>query len=376
MITVLLVYISISAIVGYFCIAKNNLINVYSVVVFTLCVVYILPYLSPDCPFKDDQYFSIIVILGLLGFFASFFLVSFLRKQHSLCTYWLSGQYPRMKCRSAVLSVLAMAGAILVWFNMVSEIQSLATEGIIAFLMRDRIREYQEIGLLNYGHFIIFLKRFLIIPVYLELFRLWKDRGRLAWFYFGTLLLEPIFFSHGRFGILMLIVLPFLYQHFYVRPIAIKKITILIFFLIVLIGSFNVIRGGGAQNLRPDVVSTSSTAGYLYTQLTRAGSGSTGTFYRMYELIQENDVDIEFGKQYLILLYTPIPRMFWPDKPIVSYFGRLTEILEGRLPGIGQKVLTSTILGEAYHQFGLVGVFFTPLIYVLMIYFYILFLGR
>jgi oligosaccharide repeat unit polymerase len=376
MLIVFFVYLFILITIGYLCISKGSLINVYSMIVLSLCVVYILPYLNPDCPFGNDQYFAIVISIGLIGFFASFFLVSFLKNHQIQGRKCLSELFPRKICRTKVISVLAVAGVILTWFGILQEVYSIATEGIVAYLLRDRISEYQEVAL-GYGHFVNYLKSFLTIPIYLEMFRLWRQHRRLGWFYFGTLLLEIIFLSHTRFVILSLLALPFLYYHFYVRPIAIKKLVILMCFLIVLTGVFNVIRGGQVgQSSTTNTTSVDSKTVFLYEQLTKAGSGSTETFYQVFQGIQKNQIDIEYGKQYLMLLYTPIPRSIWPEKPIVSYFWRLTEIVEGQLPGIGQKVLTSTILGEAYHQFGLVGVFLTPLIYMLMIYFYVLFLGR
>jgi len=374
MFIILFVYLFILIAVGYFSIIKNSLINVYSIIAFSLCIVYILPYLNPNCPYRSDQYFALLISVGLIGFLISFFLISLLRKKQSHGKLCLSGYYPRKKCRSKVLSILAATGVILIWFSIFLAFPSLKIDDIIAFILRDRIREYQEVAL-DYGHFFNFLESFLKIPLYLEMFRLWKYRRRLGWFYFATLILEVIVFSHTRFVILILLALPFIYQHFYVRPISSKKIMILMVFFIVLTGFFNIIRGGGIRNLDNPPQPIDLKIALLYGQLMRAGAGSTETFYKVYEGIQEGKIDIEFGKQYLILPYTPIPRIFWPEKPIVSYFWRLTEALEGRIPGPGQRVLTSTILGEAYHQFGLTGVFLTPSIYMLILYFYIFYLS-
>lgn len=372
MFIVIFTYLIACATISYFCLKKGSVINVYSIIMLALGVVYILPYLNPECPFRQDQHFAIVISIGLVGFLLSFFLISFLRKWFFKKSN-LSPEYcARKKSRKKVISVLALGGVILVWFGILQETYSIATEGIVAFLVRDRIREYQEVAL-NYGHFINYIKKFLIIPIYLELFCLWKNQRRLGWFYFVTLLLELVLFSHTRFVILSLLTLPILYYHFIVRPIVIKKLIILMFLMLMLIGAFNVIRGGGVQDRE---ISSFSKTIFLYEQLTKAGSNSTETFYKVFTGIQKNKIDVEFGKQYLLTAFTPIPRMLWPDKPIVSYFWRLTEIVEGQLPGIGQKVLTSTIFGEAYHQFGLVGVFLTPLIYMLMIFFYTLYLGR
>lgn len=376
MLVVFCVYLFILSVVGYYCIAKHSLINIYSIIVFSLFIVYVLPYLDPDCPFKKDQYFATVISIGLIGFLISFFLASFLQRQQLQGKKWLNNQYARLKGRNSVISVLAVAGIIFIWLSIFLALPSLNIADIIAFLLRNRIKEYHEIGLFNRAYYLDFLKTFFMIPVYLEIFRLWKNRRHLAWFYFGTLLLELIFFSHVRFGILTLLVLPFIYYHFTVKPIAAKKLVIMICCLIVLTGIFNVIRGGGYNAMTP-ITTSDSKAEFLYKQLTRAGAGSTETFYEMYQKIQRDVLNIELGEQYGLMLFTPIPRFVWPDKPIVSYFGRLTEYVEGRLPGIGgQAVLTSTILGEAYHEFGLAGVFIAPIVLIMLIYFFVLYLGR
>lgn len=372
MFIVFFVYSVILIIVGYFCFKKDSIINVYSIITLALGVVYILPYFDPECPFRHDQYFSIVISIGLLGFLLSFFLISFLRRRFFKKNNLSIEYYARRKSRTTVMAVLAFGGITLIWFSIIQETYAIANEGLVAFLLRDRVREYQEVAL-SYNYFINYLKNFLIIPSYFYMFLLWKRHNRLGWLFFMTLLFELVLFSHTRFVILSLLALPILYYHFMIRPIDTKKMVILIVFMVFLIGVFNVIRGGSAKEqemagfLKPV---------FLYEQLTRAGSGSTKTFYTIFQKIQKNKIDIECGKQYLLTLYTPIPRMFWPEKPIVSYFWRLTEIVEGQLPGIGQKVLTSTFLGEAYHQFGLIGVFLLPSLYMLIVYFYIFYISH
>jgi len=360
--------------VGYFSFIKNSLINFYMVCVFSLGIIFVIPYLNPKMPFRYDTDFSFLVSWGLIGFIFSFFILSLLKKPQ-LNKERLSPLYSRKKCRRNILSLLAIASISLIWIRIFFVVPSLRIEDITNVILRDRIREYQQIAL-EYGHFLNFLLLFLMIPLYLETFRLLKKRNRLAWLYYATIICDILFFSHTRFVLIMWLVIPFIYRHFFLRPLSFRFLTSLLVLSMLLVSLLNITRGGLFLKSINPIESRESIIKNIYRQFTRAGAGSTVTFYRLYNGIQEGQIDIEYGKQYLINLYKPIPRRFWPEKPITSYFWRLTEDLEGRLPGPGQKVLTSTIFGEAYHQFGWVGVFFFPSIFMLTLYFFVSFLSK
>ena len=86
--------------------------------------------------------------------------------------------------------------------------------------------------------------------------------------------------------------------------------------------------------------------------------------YKIYEEKQKNNISYEFG---LAWFYYPIlnfiPRTFWTHKPMTSSSPRYTELLYYKL-GSGEPVVTFTILGEGYMQFGPFGVFLAPFIFV------------
>ena len=76
-----------------------------------------------------------------------------------------------------------------------------------------------------------------------------------------------------------------------------------------------------------------------------------------------------YGTGYLPLITLPIPRVLWPDKPGIAFF--LDEIQTVERP-VGKLGMILTYLGEAYVNFGVVGILVIPFVlsYGLGRYFY------
>jgi oligosaccharide repeat unit polymerase len=195
-----------------------------------------------------------------------------------------------------------------------------------------------------------------------------------GWFLFGTLVFDLLVFSHTRFVLLSLLSLPLIFRHCFVKKFGFKKAGLILVVFIFLISFLNLVRTG--RFLESDQENNGNSLQKLIRQFQTAGNKSTETFFKMYEEIQSENVDFEYGKQFLITLMTPVPRKLWEDKPITSYFWRLTRQLEGQYPGPGQKVLTSTLFGEMYHQFGVVGVFVSSFIFLFIIFSLVYWLRR
>lgn len=64
-----------------------------------------------------------------------------------------------------------------------------------------------------------------------------------------------------------------------------------------------------------------------------------------------------YGSIYLPLLTLPIPRALWPDKPVLAGF--VTDISTTHRPMATSGMIT-TYLGEAYANFGVLGIVFVP----------------
>lgn len=67
--------------------------------------------------------------------------------------------------------------------------------------------------------------------------------------------------------------------------------------------------------------------------------------------------DFEYGYGWFISsLGNALPRFIWQDKPVTSTSNRFTTLVTGEEPSLLNPVMTFTIFGEGYLQFGLVGV--------------------
>lgn len=80
--------------------------------------------------------------------------------------------------------------------------------------------------------------------------------------------------------------------------------------------------------------------------------------------IQTGELSHAFGVNWFITpIVNIIPRAFWADKPITSTSNVLSEAIYDITVGDGSPITTFTIWGEAYWQFGFIGVFFAAFIF-------------
>lgn len=67
--------------------------------------------------------------------------------------------------------------------------------------------------------------------------------------------------------------------------------------------------------------------------------------------------DFEYGYGWFISSFgNAVPRFIWQDKPVTSTSNRFTTLVTGEEPSLHNPVMTFTIFGEGYLQFGLAGV--------------------
>lgn len=67
--------------------------------------------------------------------------------------------------------------------------------------------------------------------------------------------------------------------------------------------------------------------------------------------------DFEYGYGWFIGSFgNAVPRFIWQDKPVTSTSNRFTTLVTGEEPSLLNPVMTFTIFGEGYLQFGLFGV--------------------
>lgn len=87
-------------------------------------------------------------------------------------------------------------------------------------------------------------------------------------------------------------------------------------------------------------------------------------FYDLYTAVKTQMINIEYGASwYYYQMLTFVPRAIWENKPVTAFSPRLTEQIYWEL-GTGSPVVTFTIFGEGFLQFGILGCFLVPIIFV------------
>jgi len=76
---------------------------------------------------------------------------------------------------------------------------------------------------------------------------------------------------------------------------------------------------------------------------------------------EENGLSPQYGLTYFTQLVNPIPRVFWPGKPVADA-GLILARAYGTVDRSGEPTMTRSpgLLGEAYMNFGLLGLFIIP----------------
>jgi len=347
---------------------RKNFFNFRIILMVSLGIIYVLPLFSSTPPtWKNDDGFILTILVGLMGFTIAMIALS----RFSPGAQGIFSYQPHIKqfpVRPRVLLLLSILNIGFILFNIFKTLPNYSPMDIVLFLLSDRVETYLNDPLSNSALF-GFLKRFLSISTLIYVFYLWQQRNKLAFLLYGLILFELIITSHTRFVVLTTLLLPVLYFHFFQRRLGIQPLAVIGVISVTLLSLGNFVRGGYFADSRPLVVSEILAPEVVLNQVSRGSSFSTDYFYSIFILVQDGPQDIEYGEQYTKYLpLAPIPRFLWPGKPRVSYFHRATEMIEGLAPGeTGQKIYTTTILGEAFHQFHLIGVFLTPFIYIFMI---------
>lgn len=86
--------------------------------------------------------------------------------------------------------------------------------------------------------------------------------------------------------------------------------------------------------------------------------------YSLYNSFQNGIANLDWGKSYFLYpIINFIPRAIWANKPLTSFSSRMTDaVYWGYFSG--QSVVTFTIFGEGYGQFGLIGCVLCSIIFL------------
>ena len=326
---------------------KKNLFNLKLISILSFGLIFILQLIrqySSQIWLNDDKFLTIIIFCNLI-----------LILPHK--------KYFRLTKHKYILreKIVAPSFIILSIYFFYFSILKLSQNNfnLIQILILDRVEEYLDnaekfddlTAKINY-----FLQIFYVVFMF---YYATKKRYLFSLFGFLNILLFIILHTHTRFILLSYLILPIIYYNSYHKKISKKTIIILITMAGLFLSITNFIRTGAI-----DSISFDNPTKLVLTQIEIK---AVEDFYDIYSKVNDGQIDYDHGKQFLYYLpLTFIPRYIWPNKPIVSYFWRLTKEVSGSYPGRNNFVLTSTIFGEGYHQGGLLGIFIVLSLYFIV----------
>lgn len=301
-------------------------------------------------PASIDDNFEI--SLSVLVYFSSILLIVSISKFIPL------NFYPRIRIFSPIIAKnIIIVLSFLYFFTMAIEAYSFIQQfGFFGSFTRDRLADYFSMGLSEAS---------IITPI--------RIATELAFFIFlGTLL------SNKKFKLFIIIFTSYI---IFLSIVAITRLSIVIPLFCAL--GFWINKNNFRFKRIAIVMSISSLLAPLYvynTNLIRHGiSISEGS----YEGFREIENDTSRYNEYLSLIenYTNyqgyengkawflgsigniVPRFLWPEKPVTSTSNRITEQITGFEPSINNPVITFTIIGEGFLQFGYIGIFIEVLLF-------------
>ena len=190
------------------------------------------------------------------------------------------------------------------------------------------------------------------------LYMAWFSYFRKRWFSTHGLILGVLFvvagfspFATSNRGVLMWVLLSSMIIWHYLRKKLSRRTILLSLMLALFIVSFMLNLRGGHQ--QPAV--GSRIGGIIEDLVASRDLLDITTTAIIIDALHSGKLNYQYGSTYLTWLYAPIPRTVWRDKPIISVGAIVRESAFGYG---GRGGIPPGILGEAYWNFGVVGLIF------------------
>lgn len=322
-------------------------------------------------PLTDDDDFNLLLLVGLLGIFIASRFVPF---------NVLNNSKPKYKIKKKWVKI----GFIVYLMYLLIEIYQKISKGSFNFseiISSNRLEDYSGVSSSSFYYAILFFKIFYYIYIY-GLFI--KKKHKLFILLYLIPILRYFLVAVTRFDILVLIlILIFLY----IEPklmlrnklnnhtkISTLKITLIMIPILLVVSSYmyfsNLIRHG--------VLLDGSKESVVLSSIISKNTNDLQYYYflnDLYKGVNNETLDFEYGVSWVYYpLITYIPRSIWKSKPPTAFSTRYTEKVYWKL-GDG-PVVTFTIFGEGFIQFGLLGIFLAPILFAYSRYLSIQYLGQ
>lgn len=339
---------------------NRNWLTIENIALVSFLILFDLPIFLQSPNWSMDEQFLIIILIGNIGFIGAFLVM----QPTSKMPFMLEKKSVKFHLEKDVIPIVT----IVVFCYLIYQLYQLKAYDfsvVRSSLLDDRVGEYfeeagsQNLGFISQG---VTTLNLLLISYY------WKHKnhlGTLLWFFYFFITLLS---AHTRFVVVIAALIPLIYYNYQVKPIKLSTLIGLGICFILFITISNYARGGvlGKGDSRFSI-NAIMTGDNMLDQLFRASAGSTDYFYTLFV----SDIPNDWLRQYYYFIpLSFVPRVLWSNKPVVSYFWRVTESITGEYPnGKMNPVLTTTYLGEAYHQIGWIGVLIATVIYFKLLFF-------
>lgn len=356
-------------------IRSKDLISIQLIVSIGIYLfLFINPIISESIYIYDDNY-NFVITIGILGLILSTFTVPY----NVLETDNRSKNLYQVKKKW-----LSMATAIFSAYLVIVILISIKNYGSIgAALTRSRLEAHLGNEYFSSNTSMIFIEFFKLL-FYININRLFKENKKIrAIVLFSLPIIHHQFTANTRFDFIAMILVGLIFvldekQWRYLPSIQKTKNNKVSFIkkrlktyqyvvLSLIIVPMSLLGMRILNNVRTGISESVFTGGLTLKKMLLGVLPSSESYYDfLYRLVSSRGTlyEYEYGLSWFIYpIINYIPRSLWSNKPVTSFSPRFTELLYWPL-GQGLPVVTFTIFGEGFAQFGLLGVFLSPIIFI------------
>lgn len=362
-------------IVGIKTIKTRNIISPQIIVLLGIFVYLYLPAITLQSAYVTDNDYNLVILLGTIGAFISC----------EIFPYNIVDDGKKNELYKPIAGVFRIGAylyAVYLVFQIISAIFSAG--GIIAAFRVNRLSAYLTGGMISDSLVINFVKEGLKIFFYYYFVMLYENGKKIrAIALFSIPMIHHRFTAVTRFDFIAMaasLVIFIIYKRMNknsivkeidelrgVEIIKPKKVKILRIVILGVIGIYLALIFMRVANFTR-YGSTDINISLSFSSLVKSTLSNDSLYYeyfhRLYNALIRNEVNYEYGKSWFLYpIINFIPRAFWAGKPYTAFSARMTDKIFWSLTS-GNPVVTFSMIGEGFAQFGHIGSLICPIIFL------------
>lgn len=361
MIPVIFLTLVIHQIYCYFRRQSFDIFDKYLYVDIVIMIMFVLgPVASPEIRiyWEINWKYSLVTYLGILSLYSGLHLPT---RTGSPKEYtWKTGRFTKYYFALSIL--------LFVFFTLLATYDNFqfSGRGFWEYFLGERLTDYAELinieqkNIFNYE--VIELSRPIVI---LSLcFAILQHKKIISLAIYLILVFSILLTFRTRLMVVIILVLPIVIYNYYIKKLTVLKTALFTMFLLCTFIMMTVWRGAGIKALDESAFLPKEMFNSIISNLNPVIG-----YQKLWSFYEDDLIKHEYGAGYLYLLETIVPRKIWPEKPLVSFEARWTDLLFGSHYAEDlnvQGVWTFTVWGEGLVQFGPIGVLINCFIYGLV----------